>query len=790
LRLRASPLTLLPRTATRELLRRPSVNQHAQRQSVSNIAIVRAIIQFYKCKDFLALSIPRRKSEIRSRKLCANCLRSTTHAASECPSGSCKTCKTKRNTLLHTPITANSQDHERENREEPASAISPAALAVHTSSMLNEKHTMLSTAVVQVYDKQGARVECRALLDRGSQANFISKKFLMKLGLKPKSTSVSISGINDVTATSTQAVRLKLQSRVSSYSVDIKCIVTDRITGNLPAFTLERDIFSIPLELADPHFHKAAEVDILLGAGIFWDLLCVGQVQSSSKHPTLQKTRLGWILAGRIGSSSGDTRRVRSFHTIVTNSQLHDQLTHFWRQESCSNNSTNHTFLETQCEQHFLNTVSRDSNGRFIVTLPIRGQSIDKIGNSRNTALKRLVNLERRFKREPSLKAPYANFMREYLALGHMKAIDAQPHENATSFYLPHHCVFKASDQPPKIRVVFDASCKSSTGISLNDVLTVGSVVQQDLMSILLRFRTHRYAVAADIVKMYRQILIEPSQTRLQRILWRDDPETDIKTYELTTVTYGTSSASYLATRCLKYLAEQHASTFPVGAKCAERDFYVDDLLTGADTITDAKLIIQEIAQLLRLGLFELSKWASNCPRLLSNVGDKQNKITIISDHTCSRVLGIRWDHSEDSLHFSHETSVSQHNVSKRTILSEIARLFDPLGFLGPVIVIAKIILQELWQAGCQWDESIPQTIHSRWLRLKEQLSELDTLRIPRCVKFASNPRFVQIHGFCDASQLTEHAYTFERITPTSVAQNCSVQSLALHLSRLYLCQD
>jgi len=101
----------------------------------------------------------------------------------------------------------------------------------------------------------------------------------------------------------------------------------------------------------------------------------------------------------------------------------------------------------------------------------------------------------------PSLKMLYADFMSEYLFLGHMKAVDAQPHEDSTSFYLPHHCVFKASDQPSKIRVVFDASCKSSTDISLNDVLTIGPVVQQDLISILLQFHTHHYAVAADIVQ-------------------------------------------------------------------------------------------------------------------------------------------------------------------------------------------------------------------------------------------------------------------------------------------------
>jgi len=719
----------------------------------------------YKCKDFLALSTSRKKSEIRNRKLCTNCLRSTTHVATECPSGSCKTCKAKHNTLLHTANTASSQDHDKENHEDSVSATSPAALVIHASHTPANRHTMLSTALVQVYDKQGERVECRALLDCGSQVNFISKKLLTKLGLRPRSTSVSISGINGVTTTSTQTAQLKLQSRISSYSVRLECIVTDQVTGNLPAFTLAQNSFDIPrnLELADPRFYKSAEIDILLGAEVFWDLLCVGQVQSSSKHPTLQKTRLGWILAGRISHSSNDAQRVRSFHAIVTNSQLHEQLTHFWQQEGCGDNSTNHTLVEAQCERHFLNTVSRDSNGRFIVTLPIKEQLISKIGHSRDTALKRLINLERRFKREPNLKTLYADFMSEYLSLGHMKAVEPQPHEDSASFYLPHHCVFKASEQPPRIRVVFDASCKSSTGISLNDVLSVGPVVQQDLLSILLRFRTHRYAVAADIVKMYRQILIEPSQTKLQRILWRGDLETDIKTYELTTVTYGTSSASYLATRCLKYLAEQHASTFPVGAKCVERDFYVDDLLTGADTITDAKLVIKETAQLLRLGSFELSKWASNCPQLLANVNDKRNRSTIVSGHSHSRVLGTQWDHSKDVLYFFHEADVNLHVVSKRTILSEIATLFDPLGLLGPIIVVAKIILQELWQAGYQWDESVPQTIQSRWLRLKRQLSELNRLRIPRCVKFASDSRFVQIHGFCDASQRAYGACIYVR---------------------------
>ncbi|XP_018315341.1 uncharacterized protein [Mycetomoellerius zeteki] len=674
----------------------------------------------YKCKDFLALPIPRRNSEIRSRKICINCLRSTTHVASKCPSGGCKNCKAKHNALLHTTTVTSTQDHDKENCANQVIATSQATLATHASSLSDNKGAILSTAVVYIYDKEDRLIEGRALLDCGSQANFISRKFLTKLGLKPRSISVVISGVDGATTTSNQSVRLKLQSRLNAYSTDIECIVTEQVTGKLPAATLDRGAFDIPrnLELADPHFYKSSKVDLLLGVDVFWDLVCVGQVQSSPKHPTLQKTRLGWILAGRIGLSSSNPRGVSTFHATITNAQIHDQLNLFWHQEGCVGRPIDRTLVEIRCEQHFLNSVSQNPDGRFVVRLPIKEHIISEIGRSRDIALKRLKNLEKRFDRDPNLRVQYTEFMNKYLTSAHMKVVDEHSDE---VFYLPHHCVFKGSGQSSKIRIVFDASCKSNTGV--NDVLT----------------------------------------TRLQRILWRDNVRSDIKGFELTTVTYGTSSASYLATRCLTYLAEQHEATFPVGSRCVRQDFYMDDMLTGADTITEAELIVKEVTQLLRLGLFELSKWASNCPQLLDYVGGQHGDSIVISSSEHPRVLGVLWSQANDKLGFSYKTNVDHHTVSKRAILSETAKLFDPLGVLGPIIVTAKIILQELWQAGCQWDESVPQAIQSRWLKFKSQLPEINRLQINRCVKFASDPRHVQIYGFCDASQCAYGACIYVR---------------------------
>ncbi|XP_029672101.1 uncharacterized protein LOC115240849 [Formica exsecta] len=289
----------------------------------------------YHCKDFLGLDISRRNAEIRKLKICLNCLRSTSHTANKCTSGNCRVCKAKHDTLLHAVVPADTPNSGQEKPEDSSSTASPITLATHVSRPPDNKYAMLLTAVVYVYDSKNLPMPCRVLLDCGSQANFISKSFLSNLGLKPRSLNISISGINGATTKSTQTVRLRMRSRTNWYTFDIECIVTDQVTDKLPSFNLKRTDFNLPrnLQLADPRFHQSADVDALIGADLFWDLICVGQVKASQTHPTLQKIRLGWILAGRPSNPPTSVQKIRSFHTTITNTQLHEQLDRFWRQE-------------------------------------------------------------------------------------------------------------------------------------------------------------------------------------------------------------------------------------------------------------------------------------------------------------------------------------------------------------------------------------------------------------------------------------------------------------------------
>lgn len=725
----------------------------------------------YQCKQFLALTIAQRIENARSRKICLNCLRSTAHFANKCPSGTCKICSRKHNTLLHITNAADDQAKSGENVKQESGASSSAESNVanvvvgHSSNAASKNGAFLSTASVFAQCKDGSQRSCRVLLDSGSQANFVTKDFVVALGVAPRSIDISVSGISGTATQSNQAAQIKLRSRLNTFSFVIDCVVVDRITDDLPAFTVKRQAFDIPrnIPLADPQFNVSSGVDMLIGTEMFWSLICIGQIKSSDKHPTLQKTKLGWILAGKLSDYPSRSQRVTSLCTSVSNIELNDQLNKFWKMEEGSSSSKTYTLEEDLCEQHFVKTSFRNEQGRYVVQLPLKQSSVGYLGSSRDIALNRLRALERRLDKDPNLKSQYSNFIHEYIDLGHMRPTVERDINEVDTYYMPHHCVLREDAKSTKLRVVFDASCKTNSGLSLNDSMMVGPVIQEDLISMLLRFRTHRYVLVADIIKMYRQILVHPSQTKLQRILWRNDKTSDVQTFELVTVTYGTAAASYLATRCLLDLAERYENEFPLGSLHLKRNFYVDDMLTGADSKSEALAIRDQITQLLKLGSFELSKWGSNCPELLEGIRNQSDGLVPFDKESNYRILGTSWDMHNDFFRFSVNPEQPSPTITKRSILSELSKLFDPLGLLGPIIVVAKIILQNLWRSGLSWDESVPQNVHTRWLQFKLQLSNIDQLQIPRRVKYRAEAQFVQMHGYCDASERAYGACVYVR---------------------------
>ena len=210
----------------------------------------------------------------------------------------------------------------------------------------------------------------------------------------------------------------------------------------------------------------------------------------------MQKTRLGWILAGPIPEFSLNPQFSMILCNLSKTEHVEKQIIKFWELEECSNEGSK-SAEEKSCEAFFLRTLSRDETGRFIVTIPLKG-NLSNLGESKEKAMRRFLQLEKRLERKPELKKEYTLFLTHYENLGHM-AKELDESRSSYSYYMPHHCVVREGSSSTKVRVVFNASEPTTSGVSFNDLQMVGPILQDDLFSILIRFRKHTYVASGDI---------------------------------------------------------------------------------------------------------------------------------------------------------------------------------------------------------------------------------------------------------------------------------------------------
>ncbi|XP_052749789.1 uncharacterized protein LOC113520032 [Galleria mellonella] len=543
---------------------------------------------------------------------------------------------------------------------------------------------------------------------------------------------------------------------------------------------------------SDPGFDIPGPVDLLLGADVFADSLLTERIKGGPSQPPAFNSVFGWLLLGKTLLSCSSLAALQS---NVESERLVKLVEQFWELDSVSQ-ANSYTPEDILCEKEYVATTTRDKSGRYEVYLPFKNSCEPVFMGSREIAERRFYALERRLSRNPDLKCQYVNFMQDYIQSGHMSLVPVSENRRG-KYYIPHHCIIRPDSPTTQLRVVFDASAKDNRGNSLNESLWVGPKCQTDITRVLLHFREHAIVFMADIRQMYRQVLVAPAHREYQRILWRSNSDQHVSEYRLNTVTYGVSSAPYLACRTIQQLARDEGDSFPLAKETVTCDIYVDDIVTGTNTMFQARELKSQVIALLKSGNFELRKWASNKPELLEEIPPEHCLVeakSFIDAQSCTlKVLGLKWDPLRDSFVF-HVQPLNK-VCTKRSILSEVSRIFDPLGFLSPVTIHIKILIQQLWVAGVAWDETPPDNIVRMWTNYVQQLPSIQNLIVPRrCT--VDHAISYELHGFCDSSEKAYGAVIYLRVTDNSdrihtyfVCSKARVAPLKkLSLPRLELC--
>ncbi|XP_062704329.1 uncharacterized protein LOC109403153 [Aedes albopictus] len=736
-----------------------------------------------QCEEFLKLSPPQRIEKAKSLNLCFNCL-SNNHSAAQCTRSLCRSCQKKHHTLLHleskqslavVPSETIPPEQPKTQRERPSTepSVSNTIVSQACRAFPIRRQVLLNTAIIYVEDALKEFHKVRVLLDSGSMVNFITEDCIQRLGLKKIKGSAQITGVCDNTSSIQYKVRTVIRSTTSNYETEIECLVTKKITADLPIEGFDTTSLMIPnnLTLADPSFNVPNRIDVLIGADVYMSILESNRVPLHNGSPVMQETLFGWVIGGRVEAKKP---LVSAF---VSNENLDLLLRSFWDTESCGI-ETGFTTEEDQAEQHFVETHRRQEDGRYMVELPFKKGCPD-LGDSKQMALKRLQALDRRLMRNWNLATDYADFINEYISLGHMVELgplDQYVAVPGQDYFLPHHAVEKPDSSTTKCRVVFDGSAVSSNGKSLNENLLVGPVIQPKLNEIALRFRVPKIAFTTDIGKMYRQVHVSPNHQQFQQILWTPKMTTEPIVYRLTTVTYGLASAPFQAVRAVKQLCIDEAARFPEAARVVVEDSYIDDILTGADTLEQAVRLKDEIIGLFDSGKFELHKWCSNSSEFLQTLPqDKIEKKLMVGEKQSVKALGIVWKPDEDVFMLNVDPVIlGKAETTKREILSSISRFFDPIGLAGPITIVVKLIMQSLWKKEKGWDEEADQEDIDKWVAFKSQLASLQQIKVSRCILPFSSAT-IQIHGFCDASNLAYGACVYVRSTNENGQVNMSL---------------
>ncbi|GFX16685.1 retrovirus-related Pol polyprotein from transposon 297 [Trichonephila clavipes] len=432
---------------------------------------------------------------------------------------------------------------------------------------------------------------------------------------------------------------------------------------------------------------------------------------------------------------------------------------------------------DDQAIQDFKSSV-RFNSGRYEVGFPWNSHT-QELNDNFSVAEKRVKSLTRRFIRDPTLYIQYSEILKEYESQGIIeRVLETKKPTDRAVFYLPHQAVFRQEILTTKIRIVFDASSHEDGQPSLNDCIWSGGNLNPNIFHLIISFRLNTIAITADIERAFLQISLRDEDRDAVRFLFPDirSNQTDpykFQVYRFKRVMFGVNVSPFLLSATIKHHIENYREQYPAATEMLDTCLYVDDVISGADDISQALKVSKDAETIMKNASMKLRKWNSN-DQTLMRTWEKEGLETHprhpddSSKIPSSKILGIPWDVVHDYFTIDVKGLLqldTSKPITKRIVLQSAGKIYDPVGFLSPYTIRLKCLLQELWLRKLSWEDELPPDIHAVWSQWWLELPFLSELKIPRKILDSSGDSSeVQIHTFSDASQKAYGAAAFLRV--------------------------
>lgn len=731
-----------------------------------------------ECEVFGSYSVDERWKAIQTNGLCRSCLNA--HGRRSCRSASVcgiNGCEYRHNRLLH---------------------ANKSAAAVTTSSALAENHTHLQAkqqllfriVPVTLYGPR-ATVDTYAFLDDGSSLTLIEDSLVEQLGMEGRNEPLCLRWTGNMTRVESNSRVVQL---VISGAAGKKFQVDDVQTVKelaLPRQDLDVDKIAAQfqhLRGVPVSSYQNAVPRLLVGVNNLHLSVPLKTKEGKFGEPVAVKTRLGWCVFG--GKGCPASTQSMNYHSCECEGSktLNETVKSYFTMEDTGVHPIPESREDERAKQILKATAKRIGN-KFEVGLLWKFDGAE-FPDTFGMAFRRLECLERRMSKDPKLHESLHRQIKEYQSKGYAHRasdLELKNMDPRRVWYLPLGVVINPR-KPGKIRIIWDAAA-TVEGVSLNSFLLKGPDQLTELPAVFARFRQFSVAVVADLREMFHQIQLRSIDKPSHCFLWRSNPSNPPEVYLMDVVIFGSSCAPAIAQYIKNTNAEEFAEQYPRAVTGIVKNHYVDDFLDSFDSEDEAVRVSEEVKMIHEKGGFQLRNWLSNSETVIHKIGDPQNcgeKLLIADKHDrFERVLGMLWSTKGDVLSFpvtmKDEIQVILDNgtkPTKRQMLKCMMAFFDPLGLLSVFSIHGKIMFQDAWRSGIQWDEEVSDQLWEDWRVWTSFFSSVWSLTIPRCYfpgALNSTYENLELHIFVDASEVAYSAVAYFRVVGSDGVPVCAL---------------